>query len=72
MIQQIDNKITVTFDKNYISNFDEILYIKEAIQWAISHMEKDSYDQDTIFWLTLLDKELTPTPNQVDLKINPL
>lgn len=71
MIQQIENKIVLTFDNNYIRNYEEILYIKEAIQWAMSHMEQDSYDSNTIFWLSLLDKELTPLPKQVDLKIKP-
>lgn len=71
MIQKIDHKIVLTFDNHYVSEYEDILHIKDAIKWAISHIIEDSIDNETIFWLSYLDKELTPLPKQVNLNIKP-
>lgn len=71
MIQQIDNQIILKFNEGYIQDYEDILLIKNAIHWAISHLKDDAIDNETIFWLSYLNNELTPSPKQVNLKKNP-
>ena len=71
MIQQIDNQIILKFNNAYINDYEDILLIKNAIHCAISHLNDDAIDNETIFWLSYLNNELTPSVNQVNLKNKP-
>lgn len=71
MIQQIDNQIILKFNNAYIKDYEDILQIKNAIHWAISHLNDDAIDNETIYWLSYLNNELTPSVNQVNLKNKP-